>query len=78
MTRRLSTAGLALGAAVAALASAGSASAEIQFQLGLQDRDVARMVSLGGSCNRCELSGRDLTGAAFTGAVFTNATLVGA
>ena len=58
MFRRLSTAGLALGAAVAALATAGSASAEIQLQFQYQDRDVARMVSLGGTCNRCELSGR--------------------
>ncbi|MDP1778293.1 MAG: hypothetical protein Q8K90_06760, partial [Brevundimonas sp.] len=56
--RRLSTVGLALGAAMAALAAAGSASAEIQFQFQYQDRDVARMVSLGGTCHRCELSGR--------------------
>ena len=43
-----------------------------------QDRDVARMVSLGGSCTRCELSGRDLSGATLTGANFAYATLVGA
>ena len=75
LSRRLAA---ALGGAVAALAIAGSASAEVTIQFQFQDRDVARMVSLGGSCSRCELSGRDLTGAAFTGASFLNATLVGA
>ena len=47
-------------------------------EMSMQDRDVARSVSLGGSCNRCELSGRNLSGATFTGASFMNATLVGA
>ena len=27
-------------------------------EIQIQERDIARMVSLGGSCNRCELSGR--------------------
>src|SRR3989338_7082039 len=48
------------------------------IEMTVQDRDVARSVSLGGSCNRCELSGRNLSGATFTGASFMNATLVGA
>ena len=43
-----------------------------------QDPDVARTVSLGGSCVRCELSGRDLSGATFISATFTGSTLVGA
>ena len=76
LIRRLTTATFAAGAAMAVLI-ATPAAAEIQLQFGFQDRDVARMVSLGGSCNRCELSGRDLTGAAFHGATFLNATLVG-
>ena len=66
--RRLSAALAATGLTLAAApASAG-------VELLLQDRDVARSVSLGGSCNRCELSGRNLTGATFTGATFISAT----
>ena len=34
------------------------------------DKEVARMVSFGGSCAGCELSGRKLTGAHFEGANF--------
>ena len=55
----------------------GVAPAFAGVELSLQDRDVARSVSLGGSCNRCELSGRNLSGATFTGASFANATLIG-
>ena len=63
---RLSTAGLIAGAAFGAMTLATPAAAEVQFSF--QDRDIARMVSLGGSCNGCELSGRNLSGATFTGA----------
>ena len=42
------------------------------------DRDVAKMVSFGGVCVGCELSGRRLTGATFMGAKFDRSTLVGA
>ena len=42
-----------------------------------EDRDVPRMVSFGGSCANCELSGRKLTGARFMGANFAGAALVG-
>ena len=42
------------------------------------DRDTQRSMSLGGACNRCELSGRDLSGATFTAATFTSSTFVGA
>ena len=68
MIRRLLTASLAAGAAVTVFA-ATPAAAEIHLQFGLQDRDMARMVSLGGSCNRCELSGRDLSGGQLAPAV---------
>ena len=51
LIRRLTTASLAAGAAMAAM-MATPAAAEIRLQFGFQDRDVARMVSLGGSCNR--------------------------
>ena len=46
------------------------------FQIYPQDPDVARVVSLGGTCHRCELSGRNLSGATFTAATFIGATLV--
>ena len=75
LLRRLAPAAFAAGAMVWLTASPASA---VELRLQWQDRDVARMVSLGGSCNRCELSGRDLSGAAFHGANFMNATLVGA
>jgi len=65
---------LALFAGLSALAAPAAA----EVSLSIQDRDVTRMISLGGSCNRCELSGRNLAGATFTGATFTSATLVGA
>ena len=41
------------------------------------DKDVARMVSFGGACAKCELSGRKLAGAQFVGANFAQAALVG-
>ena len=53
-------------AAASGLLLAPSAFAGVEMTV--QDRDVARSVSLGGSCNRCELSGRNLSGATFTGA----------
>lgn len=46
------------------------------YQVFPQDPDVARVVSLGGTCRRCELSGRNLSGATFTAATFIDATLV--
>ena len=58
LSRRLQPAGLAFAAAMAVVLMACPASAETQLQFYYQDRDVARMVSLGGTCNRCELSGR--------------------
>jgi hypothetical protein len=54
---------------MAAVACATQAAAEVRFSL--QEGGVSRMVTLGGSCNRCELSGRKLSGATFTGATFT-------
>ena len=39
--------------------------------------DVPRMVSFGGTCRNCELSGRKLTGAKFVGANFSGASLTG-
>ena len=66
-SRRLTPALLAVGAVLAATPALAE----------MQDRDVARTVSLGGSCNGCELSGRNLTGASFSGASFVNATFVG-
>jgi hypothetical protein len=68
---------LASAVALGGLWAAGAASAHTELDWRWQDRDVARMVSLGGSCNRCELSGRNLSGATFTGATFLNATMVG-
>ena len=63
LLRRLFVAVSAAGLTLAA------APAFAGVELLLQDRDVARSVSLGGSCNRCELSGRNLTGATFTSIV---------
>ena len=76
LSRRFSTAlpALALFAGLSALAAPAAA----EVSLLIQDRDVTRMISLGGSCHRCELSGRNLAGATFTGASFISATLVGA
>ena len=78
LLRRLAPAAAALTGGLAGVLVAAPAFAGVVNLSQMQDRDVARMVSLGGSCNRCELSGRDLSGATFTGASFTNATLVGA
>ena len=50
--------------AVALAAIPGLASAN------MGDKDVARMVSFGGACAKCELSGRKLAGAQFVGADF--------
>jgi hypothetical protein len=47
---------------VAALSLALSAMAH-QAYAGVEDKDVAKMISLGGACVSCELSGRKLTGA---------------
>ena len=41
------------------------------------DKEVAKLVSFGGACAKCELSGRKLTGAQFNGANFAGAALVG-
>ncbi|HQR91010.1 MAG TPA: pentapeptide repeat-containing protein, partial [Caulobacter sp.] len=49
-----------------------------QAQASPGDKDVARMVSFGGMCVSCELSGRKLTGAKFAGANFDRAVLIGA
>ena len=78
MSRRLSTSLFALAALGMAGAAAPATAGDIIPQFGWQDRDSQRSVSLGGSCNRCELSGRDLSGATFTAATFTSATFVGA
>ena len=48
-----------------------------QAQAMVDDRDVARLVSFGGSCGKCDLSGRKLTGTRFTGAAFADAVFVG-
>jgi uncharacterized protein YjbI with pentapeptide repeats len=48
-----------------------------QAQASTEDKDVARLVSFGGMCVSCELSGRKLTGAKFTGANFAKAVLIG-
>jgi len=62
---------LAASAAVFAIASiAGAAQAG--------DKEISRQVSFGGSCVKCELSGRNLSGARIIGANFSGATLVGA
>ena len=41
------------------------------------DKDVARRVALGGSCQRCQFSGRQLVGARFFGSDFDHSALVG-
>ena len=41
------------------------------------DKDVARMVSFGGACPKCELSGRKLAGAQFVGANFAKSAMIG-
>src|SRR5512139_3276744 len=41
------------------------------------DKSVARSTSFGGSCPKCELSGRRLTGARFVAADFREAAMVG-
>ena len=77
LSRRLSAALPALALVASLLGSGGAGrgrGAACRFRIATS----ARMVSLGGSCNRCELSGRNLSGATFTGATFTSATLVGA
>ena len=42
------------------------------------ERDIPRMVSFGGACVRCDLSGRQLSGARFLGADFSGSVLIGA
>src|SRR3712207_9360448 len=54
--------------------SAGAAQATVPDQA----REVSRSMSLGGSCKKCEFSGRSMTNATFTGGNFTGASLVGA
>ena len=60
---------------IALAALAGLAPSAANAMMG--DKAVAKMVSFGGSCERCELSGRQLSGARFIGADFTEAALVG-
>ena len=68
---------LAPSAAAAAMILFGASGALAEVQIQIQDRDVSRVISISGSCGRCELSGRRLTGANFVGANFTQAMLVG-
>ena len=42
------------------------------------DKDIPRLVSFGGACAKCDLSGRRLTNARFSGANFAGASLVNA
>jgi hypothetical protein len=42
------------------------------------ERDIPRMVSFGGACVGCDLSGRQLSGARFQGADFSGSVLIGA
>jgi hypothetical protein len=42
------------------------------------ERDIPRMVSFGGACVGCDLSGRQLSGARFQGADFSESILIGA
>ena len=68
---------IAPAAFVAAVTLGAASSALAGGQYAFQDRDVSRVISIGGACERCELSGRRLTGANFIGANFSQATLVG-
>ena len=67
-----------LGLSFAALSLALTALGGAAWAQPNDDRDVARLVSFGGMCVNCELSGRKLTGAKFTGANFDRAVLIGA
>ena len=69
LTRRLPVLAALLATALAAVPGMASAN--------MGDKDVARMVSFGGACAKCELSGRKLAGAQFVGANFAQAALVG-
>ena len=61
---------LASAAAFAALPAAGGAWAG--------EKEIPRQVSFGGSCVKCELSGRNLSGARIVGANFSGANMMGA
>ena len=67
---------LATSAAALVLTGISATSAAAWTIMG--DREATKVISFGGSCARCELSGRKLIGATFQGANFEGATLVGA
>ena len=60
---------------LALVAGASQAAAEVRFSL--QEGGASRSITLGGSCNRCELSGRNLSGATLTYANLGGADLRG-
>ena len=59
-----------LSALVLAL-TAGAAQARVMGD----EKDVAKVVSFGGSCAKCELSGKKLTNARFIGAILNRVNI---
>ncbi len=62
----------------AALALPALAAPALSHAADMGDREVSRRVSLGGSCQHCQLQGKKFVGASLTGADFSGSDLKGA